>query len=48
MPCSVVVGHQHSLHPEDGGSMGLRKVGIILQPYTPSQPTRPGLELSAP
>jgi hypothetical protein len=28
-------------HPEDGGSMGLRNVGILPQHYTASQPRRP-------
>jgi hypothetical protein len=50
-PWNVVVGYQrfggpyclqlHSLHPEDGGSMGIRKFGTVPQHYTASQPTRP-------
>jgi hypothetical protein len=46
MLCSVVVGtcclHLHftSFHPDDGGSMDLRKVGILPQHYTASQPRR--------
>jgi hypothetical protein len=31
-------------HPEDGGSMDLRNVGIPPQHYTASQPRRPPLE----
>jgi len=30
--------------PEDGGSMDLRNVGILLQHYTASQPRRPRLQ----
>jgi len=37
-PFSVVVGH-----PDDGGSMDLRNVGI-LQRYTVSQPSRTRLK----
>jgi len=33
-----------SLHPEDGGSLDLRNVGILPQHYTASQPRRRGLE----
>jgi hypothetical protein len=33
--------HCWNLHSEDGGSMDLRNVGIPLQHYTASQPTRP-------
>jgi len=29
-----------SLHPEDGGSMDLWNVGILLQHYTVSQPSK--------
>jgi len=43
--CRFVVGYQSSLHPEDGGSMGLRNVGIIPQLYMASQARRPGLNL---
>jgi hypothetical protein len=33
-----------SLHPEDGGSMVLRNVGILSQHNMESQPRRPQLE----
>jgi hypothetical protein len=35
-----------SLHPEYGGSLELRNVGILPQRYTASQPKRPSLETS--
>jgi hypothetical protein len=35
MPCSFVAGCH--LHPENGGSMDLRNIGILLQHYTASQ-----------
>jgi hypothetical protein len=35
----------HPLHPEDGGSLDLRNVGILPQHYTASQPRRPRLEI---
>jgi hypothetical protein len=37
-----------SLHPEDGGSMFLRNLGILPHRYTESQPKRPRLESSRP
>jgi len=52
MPCSVVVRYQSfgglcclrlSLHIKDGGSIVLRNVGILSQPYTASQLRRPRL-----
>jgi hypothetical protein len=56
-PCSVVAGYQrfrvhadsifNSLHPEDGGSMDLRKAGILPQHYTASQLRRHRILLSA-
>jgi len=37
-PCRVVVGYQFlrglHIHPEDGGSMDLRNVGILQQKYS--------------
>jgi hypothetical protein len=36
------------LHPEDGGCMDLRNVGILPQHYTASQTRRPRLETSPP
>jgi len=36
-----------SLHPEDGGNMVIRNVGILLHHYTTSQPRRPRLEYSS-
>jgi len=41
-----VVGYH--LHPEDGGSMVLRNVGILPWHYTASHPRRPRLESSPP
>jgi hypothetical protein len=38
----------HTLHPEDGGSMHLRNVGILPQHHTASQPRRPLLKTSPP
>jgi hypothetical protein len=37
-----------SLHPEDGCSMDLRKVNILLHHYTMSQPRRPRLKMLFP
>jgi len=52
MPCSVVVGYKRFGAPcclhfqgEDGGSMDLRNVGILLKHYTASQPRRPRLDV---
>jgi hypothetical protein len=36
------------LHPENGGSMALRNVGILPQHYTASKPRRPRFESSPP
>jgi hypothetical protein len=38
----------HSLHPEDGGSLNLRNVGILQHHCTASQVRRPRLESSSP
>jgi len=46
-PCSVVVGYRCCLHhPEDGGTMDLRNVGIISQHYTALQSRTPRHENS--
>jgi hypothetical protein len=50
-PCSVVLGYRcfeslSCFHPEDGGSMDLRNVGILQQHFTALQHRRPRREKS--
>jgi len=42
----VFLSHRYSVHPEDEGSKALQNIGILLQQYTTSQPTRPQLHFA--
>jgi len=41
VPYDLVIIYYNILHPEDGSSKVIRKVGILPQLYTSSQPRRP-------